>query len=116
MDERALSEVRAERTRLHRELRDPDQVRSEREGIESAIRQMKHEYDQVRDVLTDRLLDRRPRWLIDVLGDRPEHNRGSETWDRAARSVAAFRIDHDISDSRTVLGPEPSLGDAHRHE
>ena len=116
MDERALSEVRAERTRLQRELGDPDQVRSEREGIETAIDQLQQDYDQVRDVLADRLLDRRPSWLIDALGDRPEHARESETWDRAARSVAAFRLDHDISDSRTALGPEPSLGDTHRHE
>ena len=111
MDDRALSEVRADRTRLQRELGDPDQVRSERDGIENAIDQLQHDYDQVRDVLADRLLDRRPRWLIDALGDRPEHARESETWDRAARSVAAFRLDHDISDSRTALGSEPSLGD-----
>jgi conjugative relaxase-like TrwC/TraI family protein len=116
MDERALSEVRAERTRLQRALGDPDQVRSEREGLEAAVQQLQRDYDQVRDVLADQLLERRPRWLIDALGDRPEHDRGSEAWDRAARSVAAFRLDHDISDSRTALGPEPSLGDTHRHE
>ena len=115
MDERALSEVRTERTRLQRELGDPDQVRSEREGIEAAIEQLQHDYDQVRDVLAERLLDRRPTWLTDALGDRPEHDRGSETWDRAARSLASFRLDHDISDSRTALGPEPCLGDTHRH-
>jgi hypothetical protein len=116
MDERTLSEVCTERTRLHKELGDPDQVRSEREGLEAAIDQLQHDYDQVRDVLADWLLDRRPGWLIDALGDRPEHDRGSETWDRAARSVAAFRLDHDISASRIALGPEPSLGDTHRHE
>ena len=115
MDERALSEVRAERTRLQRELGDPDQVRSEREGIEAAIEQLQQDYDQGRDVLADRLLDRRPRWLIDALGDRPEHARESKTWDQAARSLAAFRLDHDISDSRTALGSEPSLGDTQRH-
>ena len=115
MDERALSEVRAERTRLQRELGDPVQVRSEREGIEAAIDQLQQDYDQGGDMLADRLLDRRPRWLIDALGDRPEHARESETWDRAARSLAAFRLDHGISDSRTALGSEPSLGDMHRH-
>jgi hypothetical protein len=115
MDERALSEVRAERTRLQRELGDPVQVRSEREGIEAAIDQLQQDYDQGGDMLADRLLDRRPRWLLDALGDRPEHARESETWDRAAKSLAAFRLDHDISDSRTALGSEPSLGDTHRH-
>ena len=116
LNERALSEVRVERTRLRRELRDPDQVRSEREGIEAAIDQLQHDYDRVRDVLADRLLDRRPRWLTEALGDRPEHDRESKTWDRAARAIAAFRLDHEVSDSRTALGPEPSLGDARRHE
>jgi hypothetical protein len=116
VDERALSEVRAERTRLRRELGDPDQVRSEREGIEAAIEPLQHDYDQVRDVLADGLLDRRPRWLTETLGDRPEHDRESDTWVRAARAIAAFRLDHDISDSHTALGPEPSLDDTHRHE
>ena len=116
IDERALSEVRTERTRLQRELGDPGQVRSEREGIETAIDQLQQDYDQVRDVLAGRLLDRRPRWLIDALGDRPEPDRESERWDQAARSVAAFRLDHDISDSHTALGPEPSPGETHRRE
>jgi chromosome segregation ATPase len=115
-DERALSELRTERTRLQRELGDPGQVRSEREGIEAAIQKLEQDYDQVRDVLADQLLDRRPRWLTEALGDRPEHDRESETWDRASRSVAGFRLDHDISDSRTALGPEPSFGEAHRHD
>jgi len=116
LDECELSEVRAERTRLRRELGDPDQVRSEREGIETAIDQLQHDYDQVRKVLADRMLERRPRWLTEALGDRPEPDRESETWDRAARAIAAFRLDHDINDSRTALAPEPSLDDAHRHE
>jgi conjugative relaxase-like TrwC/TraI family protein len=113
IDQRALSEIRAERTRLRRELGSPDKVRSEREGIEGAISQLQQEYEQVRDELVDGLLDGRPRWLTEALGDRPKSNRESEMWDRAARSVAAFRIDHDIRDSRRALGPEPSLAEPH---
>ena len=116
MDERALSDVRAERTRLQRALGDPDQVRSERAAIEAAIDQLQQDYDQVRDVLAGWLLERGPRWLIEALGERPEHDRESDTWDRAAMSVAAFRLDHDISDSRTALGAEPSLADVHHYE
>jgi len=116
LDERALSDVRAETTRLRRELGDPDQVRSEREGIQGAIEQLQHDYDQVCDVLVDRELDRCPRWLTEALGDRPEPDRESEIWDRAARAIAAFRLDHDINDGRNALGPESAVGDTHRHE
>jgi hypothetical protein len=116
MDERALSEVRAERTRLQRELGNPDQIRSEREAIETAIEQLQQEYSRVRDALADRLLEARPPWLTEALGDRPEHDRQSATWDRAARSVATYRLDHDISDPGRALGPVPSRGDAGRRE
>jgi len=107
MDERALSDVRANRARLQRDLGDPDQVRSEREGIENAMADLRREHDQVRGILAERTIERRPEWLIEALGQRPGSGRNCETWDQAARTVAGFRLDQDVVDRDMPLGPEP---------
>jgi conjugative relaxase-like TrwC/TraI family protein len=114
MDDQALSDLRADRVRLQRELGDPDQVRSERGGIENAITELQSDYDRVRAVLVDRTIDHRPAWLIRPLGERPEDSRQRETWDQAARAVAGFRLDHDVVDHDAPLGREPASGDYHR--
>ncbi len=115
-DDRALSDLRADRVRLQRELGDPDHVRSERDGIENAITRLEREHDRLLDVLADRIIERRPEWLTDSLGDRPAGDREGETWDRAARGVASYRLEHDVVDQTAVLGPPPSDRDAHhRH-
>jgi hypothetical protein len=110
MDDQAIGDLRADRARLLRELGDPDQVRSERDGIESAITELTCDHDRVRDVLADQTIGRRPDWLIRALGERPEGSRERETWDQAARAVAGFRLDHDVIDHDGPLGPEPSGG------
>lgn len=107
MDERALSDVRADRARLQRELGDPDQVRSERDGIENAITDLRREHHQVRDHLAERAVERGPDWLIEALGQRPGSGRDRETWDQAARGIAGFRLDQDVVDKSTPLGLEP---------
>jgi hypothetical protein len=107
MDDRALSELRADRARLRRELGDPGQVRSERDGIENALTDLRRVYDQVRDILADRGIERRPQWLLAVLGERPKGSRECDAWDHAARAVARFRLDHDVVGERPALGPEP---------
>jgi len=107
MDERALSDVGADRARLQRELGDPDQIRSERDGIENAIVELRREHDQLRDVLAERATERRPEWLIETFGQRPSGGRDRETWDQAARAVAGFRLDQDVVDHDMPLGPEP---------
>jgi hypothetical protein len=114
MDDQALSEVRADRARLRRELGDPDQVRSERDGIENAIEDLRRDYGQVRADLAKRTIERRPRWLTQTLGERPGGNRDGETWDQAARDLANFRLDHDGTDQHEPLGNQPSGGDQRR--
>ncbi|MHB8695908.1 MAG: ATP-dependent DNA helicase, partial [Solirubrobacteraceae bacterium] len=110
MDAAALSDIAAERGRLQRELGDPDQVRSELDGIENALTELRREHDRVRDVLVLRDVEREPGWLTDPLGQRPAGLRERETWDRAARAVASFRLDHDVIDENAPLGPEPPGG------
>ncbi|MGI8559677.1 MAG: MobF family relaxase [Solirubrobacteraceae bacterium] len=115
VDDRTLADLGAERARLQRELGDPDQVKSERDGIENALRELRRDHDQVRDVLAEQSIERRPGWLIDALGQRPGGARGAETWDGTAHAVATFRLDHDVVDDETPLGPEPG-GSGNRRE
>jgi conjugative relaxase-like TrwC/TraI family protein len=110
----ALAELAAERGRLQRELGDPDQVRSERDGIENALSDLRRDHDRVRDVLVQRDVEREPSWLTSAVGERPAGPRDHETWEQAARAVVGFRLDHDVIDDNTPLGPEPSGGDGRR--
>jgi hypothetical protein len=116
MDDRALADLAADRARLQREVGDPEQVRSERDGIESVLEDLGREHDQLREDLAERMIARRPEWLIDALGQRPAGARGGETWDRTAWGIARFRLDHDVMDHDRPLGPEPPGGGDHRRE
>ncbi|MDQ2897371.1 MAG: AAA family ATPase, partial [Actinomycetota bacterium] len=42
-----------------------------------------------------------------VLGPRPRHPDNRKVWDRAAEAISAYRLAHDITDQRHILGPEP---------
>jgi len=44
---------------------------------------------------------------VRVLGPRPRHPDHRKVWDRAAEAISAYRLAHDITDQRHVLGPEP---------
>jgi hypothetical protein len=62
------------------------------------------------------MIDHLPDWLIDALGQRPGSARTSETWDRAARAIARFRLDHDVSGGDPPLGAKPPGTGEHRRE
>ncbi|MGH3628374.1 MAG: hypothetical protein ACRDRL_13170 [Sciscionella sp.] len=68
----------------------------------------------MRNALADRDVEGRPDWLTAALGDRPPAGRDAQTWEKSARALASFRLDHDVSDDRTPLGPEPPASDDHR--
>jgi hypothetical protein len=114
LDDRALADLAADRRRLQRELGDPDQIRSERNATTDALHQLQREHHQLRSQLADAIIDRRPEWLIHALGHRPQTPRDRETWDRAARTLTSFRLDHDIADHGSPLGPEPAAAGQRR--
>jgi conjugative relaxase-like TrwC/TraI family protein len=116
MDDRSLADLAADRARLQRELGDPEQVRSERDSIENAIQQLCTDHDRLRDVLAARMIERQPEWLIGALGQRPGSVRGGETWDRAARAIARFRLDHDVAGADHPFGAKPPHTGEHRRE
>ncbi len=50
-----------------------------------------------------------------VLGPRPRHPDHRKVWDRGAEAISAYRLAHDITDQRHVLGPEPDRRELERH-
>lgn len=116
MDDRGLSELRADRARLERELGAPDQVRSEREGIENKVTGLQRDHDHVRDLLAERAIERQPAWIVEPLGERPEGARDRQMWDQAARALASFRLERDVVDKSAPLGEEPAPGSDQRRD
>ena len=100
--------VRARETEAHlrEQLGNPEQIRSELEGLEQQIRQLTKERDRMLNQLTDRELQAPGEWANTLLGERPAGSRG-EDWDTAVRRVARYRIEHQITDQTDPLGPEP---------
>ena len=96
-----------ERVQLVRELGDPEQVRSELAGLDRALAPLEAEYRALRDELAAQELANPAPWVGRTFGARPDSWRG-ETWDRAVRDLAAYRLDHDIADPDSALGPEPA--------
>jgi len=50
-----------------------------------------------------------------VLGPRPRHPDNRKVWDRAAEAISAYRVAHNITDQRHVLGPEPDRRELEQH-
>ncbi len=96
-----------ERVQLVRELGDPEQVRSELAGLDRALAPLNAEFRALRDELAAREVANPSSWIGRTFGARPDGWRG-ETWDRAVRDVAAYRLDHGIADPDSALGPEPA--------
>ena len=52
---------------------------------------------------------------VRVLGPRPRHPDNRKVWDRAAEAISAYRLAHDITDQRHVIGPEPDRRELEQH-
>jgi hypothetical protein len=98
-------EVRLERTlterdALARQLGDARASTDERDGLANAIGAARREHGRLLEELVDREVEASPRWLRDALGNRPDWPRGSRRWDRAARTLARYRIQYEIPNRR----------------
>ena len=102
--DRALTTAHA----VARQVGDPDAIRSERDGLTSAI-DTSHEQRELRNDLADREVHARPRWLRDALGERPDGRSEGRRWDHAAQALARYRVEYDIqADADGVLSREPA--------
>jgi conjugative relaxase-like TrwC/TraI family protein len=95
------------RVRLVREVGEPEQIRLERSTLEERLERVVSERDRLRDELVVDELAAHPRWMVAALGERPrgpEH----ELWGRAARGLARYRLEHDVTDEHRALGERPA--------
>jgi hypothetical protein len=102
----ALVRGRETEVRLREQLGNPEQIRSELEGLDRESRQLTKERDGLLNELTDRELNTPGEWAKTLLGERPTGSRSAD-WDTAVRRVARYRIEYEITDQADALGPEP---------
>jgi hypothetical protein len=102
-----LERTLTQRATLARDLGDPAAMREERDGLTSAIDTLAREHTDLRNELADQELERRPQWTRDALGERPERTTDAESWDQAARTLARYRIDYEITEGRDWLETRP---------
>jgi hypothetical protein len=115
-----LARARETETRLRDQLGNPEQIRSELDGLDNEIRHLTRECDRLLNDLADRELQAPGEWAKALLAERPAGSR-SDDWDTAVRRVARYRVEHQITDPTDPLGPEPhdhhQAGEWHRaHE
>jgi hypothetical protein len=102
----AIVRARETETRLREQLGNPEQIRSELDGLDREIRRLTKQRDGLLNQLTDRELNTPGEWAMTLLGERPTGSR-SDDWDTAVRRVARYRIEYEITDPADALGPEP---------
>jgi conjugative relaxase-like TrwC/TraI family protein len=113
--EEQLERTLSDRSRVARQIGQPDQARQERDSLHTAIEQLQQEHTRLRDELVQREIHTRPQWLTQTLGERPQRAWEAERWDRAAHAIARYRLDYDITSPEDPLGPEPDrAGDQRR--
>jgi len=105
--DRELHAALTERTHLERELGDPDEIRTERDGLEGAIGQSTQEHTALGDELAERELHTPGAWVRDTFGERPDGSRARDAWENGVRQVARYRMRYEVSDSGDALGPRP---------
>jgi conjugative relaxase-like TrwC/TraI family protein len=103
-----LHGIRTLRDRLVREVGQPAEIHAEQAGLQAALAQATDERDRLRDELVTREVASRPAWSAQALAERPSGRAEQQLWDRAARGLARYRLEHDITDERSALGERPT--------
>jgi hypothetical protein len=102
-----LEQALAERATLTRELGDPEQIRSELDALNRTIAPVREQHRTMRHELAQRELANPAPWVTRTFGER---STGwlAEEWDRSVLRAAEYRLDHEITDPNTPLGPQPA--------
>jgi conjugative relaxase-like TrwC/TraI family protein len=106
--ETQLEHTLSESARLARQIGDPEAIRQEHDGLVNAAQALRQTLNHERDQRAEREIAANPGWAQEALGERPDQGWARESWDRAARIIARYRIEHDITDPHDTLGPLPS--------
>ena len=91
-----------------------DEVRDERDGLDQRIAELTDVRTRLRDELADREIVVRPTWLRNALGDQPAGPAQREAWTRGAQAVVRYRLDYDLADDASDIGPEPESDERRR--
>jgi hypothetical protein len=51
----------------------------------------------------------------DTFGERPDGTRPLEVWEKSVRQAPRYRLDHDITDPGSALGPRPEQHEEQRN-
>jgi conjugative relaxase-like TrwC/TraI family protein len=106
-----LERTLTQRAALACELGDPAAIDEDRHGLTRAIDTLARKHTELRNELAEREIDRRPQWARDALGERPERSTHAESWDRAAQTLARYRIEYEIEERGGPLGEAPAGGE-----
>jgi conjugative relaxase-like TrwC/TraI family protein len=112
--EREIDALLTQRVRLTRELGDPSEVRSERDGLQRALTQLTREHAEIRDQLAEREVHAPGPWAQRTFGERPTDLQLRKEWEKGIRQVACYRLQYDVTDSNDPLGPEPQQQEQQR--
>ncbi len=112
--ERTLQKVLAERAQLARELGDVPEARAELDALERAITQSTREHAGLRDLLVERELHNPAAWVRNNFGKPPDGPGARAQWENAVRRAARYRLQHDVTDPGSALGPQPEQRHAQR--
>jgi hypothetical protein len=105
--DRQLTALANQREHLIATTRDLPAARDKRDALDRRERQLQHEARELRDGLAEQQVVAPPGWARDTFGERPAQPRSAEQWDRGVRTIARYRIDHDLPEQTPGLGPEP---------
>ena len=105
--ENQLERALTQRATLSRQIGEVAAIRDERDALTNAAATLQREHTQLRDELAERQVAERPAWTREALGERPERPSDARRWDRAARTIARYRIEYEIPDTRDPLGHQP---------
>jgi hypothetical protein len=103
-----LEQALAERATLTRGLGDPEQIRSELDALDRTIKPLTEQHRSLGHELAERELATNPAWARETLGERPQPGWERDRWDHAARAIARYRIEQNITDAHEALGPRPA--------
>jgi hypothetical protein len=113
--DRELDGILTQRSRLQRELGNPAEISSERDGLQHALTQSTREHTEIRNELAERELHTPAgTWVEDTFGERPDERRPREVWENGVRQAARYRAQYDITDTDDALGPRPESREQQR--
>ena len=108
LTEQELERVLSERATAVRELGQPDAVRQERDALTARVGELSRNIRRCATSSPSVSSAAAPAWATRALGERPEGRSEAARWDRAARAIARYRLQYEVSDSADALGAEPT--------